>query len=292
MSKMSLLDKLNILIEVSKNSLIYIGLIIILIILGIIFIKTNKKNSIRNQKIYLIFLVLTTMLITITYHAPLNNLFDYMMNNLFIAIYFPTLAIYFAAIIITNIIVIISIFNFKTSEIIRKTNIVVFILMNYLLALTLNVINREKLDVFTQSSIYSNKTATALIELSSILFIIWIIFLIIYKIIIIILKKEYKPKVKRIIIRRSIKKLPKNYEAKNIPKIVYQKKNTTKTIINTIVKEKNDIEETLTIDDYKLILKMLKEQKEKERMEKLKEETRRKEQEKFIELQALYNSVR
>ena len=48
----------------------------------------------------------------------------------------------------------------------------------------------------------------------------------------------------------------------------------------------------LTVEDYKLLLKMLQEQKEKERLEKLRKEQLAKEENKFIELQALYRSAR
>ena len=52
------------------------------------------------------------------------------------------------------------------------------------------------------------------------------------------------------------------------------------------------IEQTLTIEDYKLLVKMLKEQKEKERLEQIRLEERRKELNKYSELQQLYQSVR
>ena len=87
--------------------------------------------------------------------------------------------------IITNIIVWISIFSFKSSKLIKRLNIAIYVIMNYLLALILSVINTNKLDIFTQESIYGNKKVTALIELSSGVFLIWIIFLILYKLILI-----------------------------------------------------------------------------------------------------------
>ena len=92
--------------------------------------------------------------------------------------------------------------------------------MNYLLALILSIINTEDLDVFTQSSIYGNTRVTALIELSSIIFIVWIIFLVLYKTILIYIRKDYKIKEKRNIIRIIENKLPDNYKPIQLPSYI------------------------------------------------------------------------
>ncbi len=299
MSKLSLLDKLMILLEVSKSSFWSIIILVLLIGLGVVFFTTNKKNATRNKKIYLVFVLFVVSLMLVLYYQSLANMFDYMMNNFFIAVYFPNLAIYFAAIIATNIILWISIFNFKTSTIIKRINIVVYILLNYLLVLILGIINTEGLDVFTQESIYKNKQATALIELSSLVFAIWIIYLIIYKIIYTYIKKDTKNIMKQVVVTKENKKLPKNYKPTKIPSYIYGNAPVMKTVKNTlssldtlvienqrdidkelaeIDKEYQEIEkkkkqiayekamakefdDLLTIDDYKMVLKILKGQK-------------------------------
>lgn len=344
MSKMSLIDKLGILWKISKSSYLFIIVLVILLILGFIFFTTNKRNYKRHKLIYIISLIAILTSIITFYHGSLSNIFDYMMNNLFIAIYFPNLAIYFAAIIITNIILWISLFNFRTTEVIKRVNIVVYIIINYLLALILSVINNNKLDVFNQSSVYGNNNARALIELSSLVFIVWIVFLIVYKIILTYIRKDYKPRVKKVIVKKTVKKLPDNYEPLSVPEFVYGSIKKKETIITEpikshiiepikekIVEEEQKIEEQaliitpkeetivikeeeivdekpkiiatsdnltaqfeqmLTVDDYKLLLRMLQEQKEKERLEKIRQEEQQKEEDKFVELQALYRGAR
>ena len=93
--------------------------------------------------------------------------------------------------------------------------------MNYLLILILSVINKDNLDVFTQSSVYNNKNATALIEMSSVLFLVWILFLVIYKIILSYLTKNEKEKINRIVVTKPIKVLPDNYEPIHVPNYSY-----------------------------------------------------------------------
>jgi len=291
MSKLSFSDKLKVLIEVSKNTNLLFIAIIFLIFISIIFYTTNKRNQKRTKIIYLGSSVFILVFFFLSYHSSLSNMFDYMMNNFFIAIYFPNLEIYLFALIITNIILWISLFNYRTSKIIKNINITVYLIMNYLLYLILNIINENNLDIFTQSSVYNNEKATALIELSSILFIVWILFLIIYKLYIAYLKKEYKPKVKRLIRIKKVKKLPENYTPKETPHYIYgispqktiQKSDTNDSLLQTYDK-------MLTLEDYKLVLSILKEQKEKEQIKRAREVEQIKEENKFSELESLYKN--
>ena len=297
MSKMSLIDKLNIFLEVSKTSKLFIVVLIALVILAFIFFRTNKKNAKTSKKIYLIVYIFVLLFVIISFNKSLASIFDYMMNNLFIAIYFPNLAIYFAAIIATNIILWISIFNFKTDKLIKNINIIVYCLMNYLLVLILSIINTEKLDVFTQTSVYGNKQAQALIELSSGLFIIWIIFLIIYKIIRIYQNRNKTSLEKAIIEEKRSRVLPNNITEIKAPRYAQAlpKKPTIKPQPQpTKVQQQavSEIDKLLTLDDYKLLLTILKEKKEKDRSEKEAKEKIEQEQSKFMELQELYRSVR
>lgn len=296
MSKLSFLDKLKIFFEVSKNSFWFP--IIMILLLGVaVVLLSNKKKSMKQEKtISIIFSILIVLLVFVVYHVSIANIFDYMMDNLFITIYFPTITIYFAAMIITNIIVWISLINQKTSKLIKRVNMIIYILMNYLLALILNIINIEKLDVFTQSSIYSNKKVTALIELSSIVFMVWIIFLILYRIILVYIRKDYKLLETRSIIKRIENKLPDNYKTIQLPSYIKKlgkvqeenkviqpipeivdlrletSENTTIKVdpLEEIKKKKEETEKLtkeyekmLTVEDYHLLLKLLQEQKER-----------------------------
>jgi len=377
MSKLSFLDKLRILVEVSQSSKLYILVLVLLVALVAFFSTTNRKNVKRNKIIYILVTIFIMILIVATYHAPLGNMFGYMMDNFFIAAFFPNLAIYFAALVAMNIILWISLFNYRTSNSIKTLNLAVYVIMNYLLALILNIINSNKLDIFEQSSVYGNKQATALIELSSLVFIIWILFLIIYKIILVYLRKDFAPRTKKVLVKRTIRKLPDNYEPTNIPNFVHIKKETfnkqeevpeiigikdiipeetiqtigikdiipeeennkytsnnnqslignlliddeeeedfvplldtkkeeidTKPVMyeEPIIIESHDvdpdeelrqsIEKLLTLDDYKLLLRMLKEQKEKDRQKEIENTEQEKLREEQIKLQEEQEKLR
>ena len=102
MSKLSFIDKMGILVEVSKSSKLFI--LVLLVALGVVYSTTNRKTAKRNKIIYILVTIFIMVLIVATYHAPLGNMFGYMMDNFFIAAFFPNLAIYCAALIIMNII--------------------------------------------------------------------------------------------------------------------------------------------------------------------------------------------
>lgn len=183
MSKLSLLDKLKVLSDVTSSSGLFIVAIVILIALTALLITTNTKTRKISRFVYIAIYGAIIIVSILFYREELFELFDYMMNNFFIAIYFPNLAIYFAAIVTTNIILWISIFNRKITKWIRTINTIIFCFIHYLLILIINIITTNKLDIFDQTSIYENQEALALIELSSTIFVVWILFLIIYKII-------------------------------------------------------------------------------------------------------------
>ena len=239
MSKLSLLDKLKVLSDVTSSSGLFAVAILFFVILTIILITTNTKTKKISKISCIIIYGIITLITLLFYNKQLFDFFDYMMNNFFIAIYFPNLAIYFAAIITSNIILWTSIFNRKITKWIRTINTIVFSIIHYLLILIINVITKNKLDIFSQTSVYQNQDAQALIELSSTIFIIWILFLIIYKIIRIYQEKQ-NPKEKIIVSSQEIKKekpttivktqtiikrkLPDNIKKSEVPTIVFSRK--------------------------------------------------------------------
>lgn len=269
MIQMSLSEKFKILVDVSKSSGINIISILILIFMAFLFLTTNKKNAKKSKKIYRIIYIVLIGAILLIYNSSLSTMFDYMMNNFFIGFYFPNLAIYLAAIIFTNIILLRTIFNFREDRLLKVINTTIYCVIHYILILILGLINSNKLDVFDQASIYKNNDIAGLISLSSTIFIVWIIFMIVYKAIRSNQKKHIKVKVpvRKIITYR--KKMPSNYLTIGVPDEVYGKfgilrNNNTYVesnlfdFYNTEKVEKEEYESMFTLDDYKRMSEILK----------------------------------
>lgn len=300
MKDLSFLDKLKVLVDVSSSSGLCIASIFVIVFLAFMMITTNKRNSRQTKMLYSIIYIVLIVVMFIQYGSSFSTMFDYMMNNLFIAIYFPNLAIYLAAIIATNIILWKTVFNFKEDKLLKVINTIIYSIMHYLLILILNVVNSSKIDVFDNASVYANNDALALIGLSSTIFMIWIIFIIVYKIIRGRQKKyEVKPvrkslpsniievavpkEVKEVIkIREEVVKteesvknrLPSNIlevavpkEVKEVIKIreeVVPKVVEQPSIVNFYQQEQEELkkyENMLTLDDYKTVIELLKNSK-------------------------------
>ena len=219
MTQTTILEKLKIVFDVSMSSKLFIAVIAFIILLAVVALTTNRKNAKRGKMIYGLVYAAILVAILIFYHDSLGKMFDYMMNNFFIVLYFPNVAVYLAAIIITNIILLVSVFNFKTSKLVRNINIVVYAIIHYLLALVLNIVTTNNLDIFSQTSVYGNTDAQAIIEFSSAIFMLWIIFLVFYKIIRKYQLKDAVP-VKRKVVVKKVRALPEGIAEVPVPLFV------------------------------------------------------------------------
>ena len=199
MKNLSFIDKLKVLGDVSSSSGLCIATIFIIIFLAVILIVMNKKESKKIKRIMITIYVSLIVILMVIYSGSITSMFDYMMNNLFIIIYFPNLAVYLAAIIASNIIVWKTLFGKKEDKVLKIVNVLFYSIMNYLLILVLNIVSANKLDIFNIVSVYSDNNALALIGLSSTIFIVWIIFLVIYHIIRSRQKEEVEVSIRRVL---------------------------------------------------------------------------------------------
>ena len=98
-------------------------------------------------------------------------------------------------IIIINIIMLKSIFSNK-DRIIRTVNMASYSIIMYLMLLIIYTITTESIDVYNEVSLYSNTTILSLVELSNILFLIWIILILLNKLLDFLETKGLKTKSK------------------------------------------------------------------------------------------------
>lgn len=278
MSEISLIEKLKVIFEITKSNIVYPFIILFLFIVSFLFITTNKNNAKESKKTYGIIYLIMLITILIKYSSSLQTMFDYMMNNLFIVFYFPNIAVYLSAIIITNIIMWTSIFKTTTKTFIKIVNSIIFSAIHYLFILTLSIITTKNINVFDQKALYANKDIHSLIELSSNIFLIWLVFLIVYKLILTYLESKKATKISTEIeinnpneivpiAERNLQiNLPNNVTKVTPPYIVKReelKPQITPSSLNNI-ENIAFYDQVLTIDDYKLLVSLLKDQKERD----------------------------
>ena len=319
MTSISIIDKCKVLFDLTKSNIFYPIMIFVFIVISFLFVTTNKNNKKESKKVYGTIYAMIIMITLIKYSKSLPQIFDYTMNNLFIVFYFPNIAVYFCAIIITNIIMWISMFSTKTKSYIKLINSILFSIIHYIFILILGQITTYKIDIFNQKALYGNHNIHTLIELTSNIFLIWLCFLATYKIIITYLENRKEEKILDTV-KESIKQskeeirtqsnIPNTISLNNTPYTIKRDTSKAKIVYNIPYTKENTAiyEQMLTLEDYKLLISLLKEQKIKDvkqvlekQNEKIIErnkenrETNRKEesrvQNNLTELMALYKSV-
>ena len=180
---------------------------ILFIILGIIFtvamIINVKKNKTIGKTLFIIGWIFIILFIIIKYNGYISKLFDNLINNVFMQIFFPNLATYIIIIIITNIIFLKTILNKKTKPSSKIVNSLAFSLIMVLMVYTLDLIIENKINIYEKSQLYTNKQVLTLIEATTIIFTFWIIIILSKKLIIKLINKsnekiikENKPAIK------------------------------------------------------------------------------------------------
>ena len=241
MTETTLMDKINIICNLSKNPkmvIILISLFVIFIGLMILAVMINKKNASKIRSIVFIIGVSFTFSIIFTYLNQVKALFDFMINNIFINIYFPNITLYCLTIIITNIIIFTNLFSIKTPKLLKSINIIMYCIIHYLMILILNVIDVNEINIFAQNSLYGNEEAQALIETSTCIFIVWIIFLIIY---ILIRKTQTSNKNVKPLIIENKKEIPILEDKSELEELKERLESTNKKLEDANIQLQNQI---------------------------------------------------
>ena len=321
MTKMTLGKELKILFDTIINNKLSIIMLIFLIFLAYIYLSTNKKNDKITKKLAIGIYLFLFLFILIAYHSHIFEFLDYMMNNFFIMIYFPNLAIYFAAIVISNIIVLVSIFNHRIDKLIKNINIVVYTIISFIFLLLIGVIIDKDLNIYSTKSIYGSTEAHGLISLTALIFMIWIIFLTIYHFIRKYQRKDTKlietkqlqvvnskPKVitkevpvtKEVVVTKEVpvtkvvkqRILPSNIVEIKAPSTVKQSivktniEEATNKEIERRIKESHVFDDIITKEEYIYLLELLKKEKRPKKVIRVDDQSA------LRRLQEMYESVR
>lgn len=182
MYRTSIIDKLEVLINIINKEPYMVHMIILFLILGIVLLCGTMLSKKRVKTIYISWYILMLLSIIIKYSNSLSSLLNYFMNNIVYELVFPNFIVYIGIFIISNIYVINSILTNKTN-IYKAINVIMYIFMSYISFVLFNLITTNNINVYEELDIYSNSDITSLIELSMIIFSIWTILNIIYKII-------------------------------------------------------------------------------------------------------------
>ncbi len=287
MSPLSLITKLQTVFNLITSKNLYLMILAAIVILTIIFITTNGSNRKQSKRTYILLYLAGFIFIAFQYGSSFMTLLDYAINEVFITYYFPNIVIYLLMLIITNVVLFKTIFSSKADFKLKVINSTAFAIIMYLFILAISQIATLNLDVFNITELYSSNAVRSLLELSMFIFVFWMVVLGIYYL---IRKYQYKHNLIQV-------ESFTNYniihdfdvkEAYKVPKkqvIIEEPKQEMKEEQPAI----NLLGQNFTLDEYKLMVKILKEEKVKEQA---KEEEKTVEDNPLTELNKLYQSIR
>ena len=178
MTYLSILEKLSILFNTMMD--FYFILVFTVLLLVLTFMYIAKKIT---GKKYILLMLLSFIgvfgISIIGNYEVLSNTFDDFTTIIFGNIYFPSIYVYIGVLVISFIAFIVSIFNVMLNKVYKVINSIMFVGNNILFVVILNIIAKNKIDIFSVQSLYSNTSLVAILELSMGLFILWIFSLII-----------------------------------------------------------------------------------------------------------------
>lgn len=174
MTYLSIIEKLQILFK----TILDFKFILVFTILVLIFTLLYVLRKFNGRKYILCMTLLFGMVFGISIisnYKILAKTFDNFATILFGNIYFPSIYVYIGVLVISFIVFITSILNVKLKRVYKIINSIMFVINNILFVVILNIIAKNKIDIFSVNSLYSDITLVALLELSMGLFILWVL---------------------------------------------------------------------------------------------------------------------
>ena len=187
-------DKIGLIFNLLKENVLFalILLLITIIVMDLLYGRNNRNT----RKLYIIIICLLFIFIIFNYSKPFINIMDVYVANIFRITYFPSIIEYVTMILITILIQFIS--CVKKKKIIRQINIWVGLLIEVLFIINLIAMNNITVDLNSLTSIYENDILLSIFQISSIIFMLWVIFNLIVFIISLFLSENLElPKLKK-----------------------------------------------------------------------------------------------
>ena len=216
---------------------------IIFIIVGIIFtvamiINLIKKKTI-GKSLYITGWLFIVIFIIVKYNSYISKIFDNLINQVFMQIFFPNLATYIIIIALTNIIFLYTIIK-KTTKSTKIINTLFFSIIMLFMVYTLEQIISGGINIYEQKEIYTNQNILTLIESTTIIFSFWVL-IITSKHIIKKLIKKSNDKIKKEYENSELKPIQNNKTTiKNEESIIPTTNNIDNQVINPIIKENEE----------------------------------------------------
>lgn len=170
----NIFDKLNIIFNMIIDSNIFTIFTILLVF--VLLLKLCKKIS--NKKMSIAIYLMEIITFGIVFYEKkefLSSLFNTLIDKIFIDFYFPSPYIYLFIFVLSFIIFIYGLLNRVMSKTYKIITNIYFITFNFIFILLVNTISNNKIDIFNKASLFTNNECLILLEISTLLFAIYLI---------------------------------------------------------------------------------------------------------------------
>ena len=177
---LSLIEKIGLVIKNAFSSFMGIEIFLIILLLFLYLVLNIKKNNkIVLWSFVIGFIVFMTVIVVMNFDYATYSI-DYLLKAIMKYIYFPSTVVYFLIVVLSLVFILISNFS-KTPYYKRVLDISFFSIIYFLFFNFIAAIDEYKLDLADKVSLYSNNLVLSIVQISNLVFVIWIIVILFYK---------------------------------------------------------------------------------------------------------------
>ena len=168
----NILEKLLCLFNIVKTS--YIDIIFLLVVVISLILLFRKKIS--GKVCYIINVISSLVLLGVVIYNNIDKLsstIDSIVDFTFTNIYFPSIYVYLLVLIVTNVFCILSLLRKRMEKKYKIVNGSVMLVINFILAIILDIVASDSVDLFKKESMFANTNLVMMMELSVNIFLVW-----------------------------------------------------------------------------------------------------------------------
>ena len=177
MENISFLNKIKMLFNtIISNPFFSLSALFGIVLATLMIIDILKHKKIR-KRYYIAAWFFIFLFIVVKYIKVIPVLVDNLINQVFMALYFPSIGVYMLLLIIINVGFIYCLIKniHKSYKILTG---IISIILDLLFILIINIILENKIDITSEITLYTNSKLLVFLELSTALFVSWILLII------------------------------------------------------------------------------------------------------------------
>ena len=175
MIQMSLFEQLAYLVEMIVSSPLTIFLLFIICGFVALLIAEIKSKDKTISKILVYGFLTSTILVAFIYNKPILMLLDSFMDKVFETIFFPNIVTYVLILVFINALLITLLLKNKVKEVYKVITFIATVQIDFLAILTLNTITKNDINIYSELTLYSDKTLLVLLQFTTEIFVLWLI---------------------------------------------------------------------------------------------------------------------